>query len=80
MTTDVHTQTDVTMDLLPDGGFIRQAQVLRSIPVSRSTLWRWVRAGDFPAPVKLSVQVSAWRVSDVRQWMSERSQAGRRGV
>ena len=31
--------------------------------------WRNVRAGTFPAPVKLSQRVTAWRIADIRRWM-----------
>jgi hypothetical protein len=39
------------------------------LPFSDTTLWRKVRAQQFPAPVKLSSRVTAWRVEDVRAWM-----------
>jgi predicted DNA-binding transcriptional regulator AlpA len=39
------------------------------IPFSPATLWRKVAAGEFPAPVKLSAGVTAWRVEEVRAWM-----------
>lgn len=56
---------------LPETGFVRQPQVLRLVPVSKSTLWRRVRAKTFPAPVKLSPGVTAWRAEDVRRWILE---------
>ena len=40
------------------------------LPFSNSTLWRKVGAREFPAPVKLSAGVTAWRVEDVRAWMA----------
>ena len=43
------------------------------LPISGPTLWRWVNAGKFPAPVKLSNRVTAWRAEDVRAWMAARS-------
>ena len=43
------------------------------LPFSSPTLWRMVKAGKFPAPVKLSERVTAWRVEDVRVWMHSRS-------
>src|SRR4051794_26453625 len=62
------------MATLPATGFIRQAQLLGgTLPFSASTLWRKVRAGEFPAPVKLSAGVTAWKVEDVRAWMDGRS-------
>lgn len=40
------------------------------VPFSSATLWRKVKSGDFPAPVKLSDRVTAWRVQDVHAWMN----------
>ena len=52
-------------------GFIRQKELIPGIiPFSRATLWRKVKAKEFPAPVKLSANVTAWRVEDVRAWMA----------
>jgi len=58
---------------LPQDGFVRQDVLLQFVPFSKSTLWRRVRAGLFPAPLKLSVGITAWRVEDVRHWIAERS-------
>ena len=44
---------------------LRIAQVLELIPIRRSTLYRWVEAGRFPAPVRLGENSVAWRESDV---------------
>jgi predicted DNA-binding transcriptional regulator AlpA len=38
------------------------------VPVSNATLWRMVKDGRFPAPVKLGPNVTAWRADDVRAW------------
>jgi prophage regulatory protein len=57
---------------LPETGFVRQSQLIpHIIPFSSSTLWRKVKAGEFPAPVKLSSRVTAWRAEDVRAWMQK---------
>lgn len=50
--------------------FLRLPQVLARVPVARSTLWAWVREGRFPKPVKLGPMTTAWRASDVCQWLS----------
>lgn len=58
---------------LPATGYVRQAQLVPYLlPVSSATFWRMVRRGDFPAGVKLAPRITAWRVEDVRKWMSER--------
>jgi predicted DNA-binding transcriptional regulator AlpA len=43
------------------------------VPFSSPTLWRRVKAGEFPQPVRLSERVTAWRVEDVRRWMEQRT-------
>jgi prophage regulatory protein len=55
---------------LPEVGYVRQRQLITIIPFSAATLWRKVAAKTFPAPVKLSENVTAWRVEDVRAWMA----------
>jgi predicted DNA-binding transcriptional regulator AlpA len=40
------------------------------LPIVRSTLNEWVKAGKFPAPVKLSPGVVAFRVNDVRAYLA----------
>lgn len=50
-------------------GFIRQKTLLQElVPFSASTLWRLVNAGKFPIPVKVTKQITAWRVSEVQEW------------
>jgi predicted DNA-binding transcriptional regulator AlpA len=72
-----------TFDALPDSAFIREAQLVQSpkrpehpapLPFSAPTLWRKVKAGTFPKPIKLSERVTCWKVSEVRAWMT--AQAG----
>lgn len=71
----------MTSTILPSTGFIRQNQLVGNksqgitglIPFSPATLWRKVSLGEFPAPVKLSVGVTAWKVEDVRAWIEARS-------
>lgn len=56
---------------LPEIGFIREADLRKIVPIGATTLWRWVREGKFPKPVKLSERVTAWRAEDVREWLSQ---------
>ena len=51
--------------LLPSTGFLRLPAVLRLIPVGRSTWWAGVKAGRYPAPVKLGARITAWRAEDL---------------
>ena len=66
-------------DQLPNSAWLRESQLVRSpkrpestapLPFSAPTLHRKVRAGSFPAPVKLSARVTAWNCGDVRRWLA----------
>ena len=74
-----------SFDSLPDSAFIRESQLVQShkrpecpapLPFSGATLWRKVKAGTFPAPLKLSKRITAWKVGDVRTWINTQSVAG----
>ena len=66
------TRCTSSFDALPDSAFVRLNQLLAGVlPFSASTTWRKVRSGQFPQPVKVSCQVTAWRVGDVRRWLAD---------
>ena len=51
--------------LLPSAGFVRLSTILKIIPISKSTWWLGVRTGRFPKAVKISSNITAWRVEDI---------------
>lgn len=60
--------TSLPAGYLPLTGYLRQAQLIPAIfPFSSATLWRKVKAGTFPKPVKLGPRITAWRVEDIRE-------------
>lgn len=42
------------------------------LPVSEKTIWEWVRQGKFPKPIKVSANVTVWRLSEIQAWMEEK--------
>ena len=77
--TTVVKPTKSVFDQLPDSAFVRESQLVQSaarpdstapLPFSAPTLWRRVKTGDFPAPVRLSARVTCWKVGDIRAWMA----------
>lgn len=52
--------------LLPETGFLRLPEVLKLIPIGKTTWWNGVRSGRFPKPVKLGTRMTAWRAEDIR--------------
>ena len=78
------TPNQSVFDQLPGSALLRESQLVRSpkrpnstapLPFSAATLWRMVRAGTFPAPVKLSARVTAWTCISVREWMAIQASA-----
>ena len=68
---------------LPQTGYIRLVHIVGNpkatppipaiFPVSKSTIWDWVRTGRFPTPVKLGPRTTAWRVEDIRAFIESAS-------
>ncbi len=56
--------------------FIRVVEVMEMLAVSRTTLWRMVRAGGFPAPVQITVRSRGFVLEDVEAWMQARVDQG----
>ena len=57
---------------IPDESFLRRKdfEMFRITPFSSATLYRKIKSGDFPKPIKIST-ISAWRVRDLREWQTD---------
>ena len=44
--------------------------------LKKSTLYAQVKAGNLPAPVRLSARAVAWREEDIERWISGRVATG----
>jgi prophage regulatory protein len=51
---------------------IRIADVLVRVGLSRVSVWRLVRAGQFPAPIELSANAIGWPENDIASWQASR--------
>jgi predicted DNA-binding transcriptional regulator AlpA len=63
-------------DDLADSSLVRVQQIVSTptnpkplIKVSASTWWRMVRTGKAPQAVRVSTGITAWRVSELRNWL-----------
>ncbi|MFC3146441.1 helix-turn-helix transcriptional regulator [Piscinibacterium candidicorallinum] len=56
---------------------MRKKSLLAMVPLSPTTLWRLIQAGQFPSPIQLSDsgRCPAWRLGDVRHWLAARQAA-----
>jgi len=48
--------------------FLKVAEILPLISVSRTTLWRMVKNNQFPKPVRIGPVSTAWRETDYLTW------------
>jgi prophage regulatory protein len=51
--------------------FIRLPEVLKLTQMSRATIWRWARDGQFPKPTHLGPASIAWRESEYEAWAED---------
>ena len=56
---------------LADNLYLSVDQVAQRFGVSKDSIWRWKRRGDFPAPVKLGGTTTRWRLADIEKWESQ---------
>jgi prophage regulatory protein len=54
---------------------LRDAEVRDRTGLSRTTRWRLIQAGKFPAPLKLTNTAIGWRESAVAAWIEARETA-----
>lgn len=54
-------------DALPDTAHVRLPVVLALYACSRATVWRHVKAGIIPKPIKFSTRITAWQVGALRK-------------
>ena len=47
-------------------------EVQELLGVSRPTLYRWLKLGTFPRPIKIGPQKIAWRRADIVEWIANR--------
>ena len=56
---------------------LRRKSVEARTGLSRSTLYAYIAAGQFPAPVALGARAVGWYESDVEAWLASRVKQSR---
>ena len=54
---------------------LRDPEVRERVGLSRATIWRKIRSGDIPAPVRLGPQSIGWIEREVNEWIAVRASA-----
>jgi prophage regulatory protein len=55
-----------------DQRLLRLPEVCGLVGLGKSSIYEGVKAGTFPAPVKLSRRAVCWPSSKIQQWIEER--------
>lgn len=48
--------------------YLKDTEVAVRYKISRSTVWRWLKTGIFPDPVKIGQGVTRWKLSELEKW------------
>ena len=62
----------MTTNNTPPDAMLRFADVIARTGLSRTTLWRKIRAGTFPAPIQLSENSVGFPEHVVAEWVASR--------
>jgi prophage regulatory protein len=54
---------------------LSERQILDLLPIARSTLQMWEKAGDFPKSVMIGPNRKAWYADEVAAWQTSRKAA-----
>lgn len=50
--------------------FVRLNELIQILPISKASIWRKVKNGTFPKPVKLSDAITAWDMADIEAYIN----------
>ena len=54
---------------------LRRQQVEEITGLSRSSIYRLMKSGEFPLPVRVGATAVRWRASDITAWLESRPTA-----
>lgn len=55
--------------------YLRDKQVAEMLTIGRSSVWRMAKEGKLPAPFKMSLRVTVWKLSDIEAFIASRMEA-----
>ena len=59
----------------PDDHLLRLSEVRTRTALARTTIYRKMREGSFPEPLKVGVRAVRWRESEIEDWLASRPRA-----
>jgi predicted DNA-binding transcriptional regulator AlpA len=68
--------TLANLDLMPNTAFVRLPVVAMAYGYSKATVWRNVKKGKMPKPVKLSERCTGWNVGEIKADLASKANLG----
>lgn len=59
------------MNIHLTGSYQTRQEVEEALTLSSATIYRWVKEGRFPKPIRLGTKMVRWKTSDIEQWLKE---------
>lgn len=53
---------------------LRIETVAALVGLGHTTIYRKIKAGEFPEPIRMGARCTRWRASDVTAWLSEKGE------
>ena len=57
--------------VLPPGGLSRERKLKPILPFSVVTMRTKIKENEFPAPIKISQNITCWRNDDINAWFAK---------
>ena len=54
---------------------LRRQEVEKRCGLARTTIYRWMRAGMFPEPLRVGPRAVRWPESEIEHWLAARPRA-----
>lgn len=67
------TDAEPLIKIAADERFLTTSEVEKMVGLKRVTLWRWVKDGRFPSPIKYENSKNRYRLSEVVCWMQHQA-------
>jgi predicted DNA-binding transcriptional regulator AlpA len=49
----------------------QSSDIMRMFGISRATVWRWVKNGTLPAPVKFGTRLNVWKPDQIEDFVAK---------
>ena len=59
----------------PPDRLLRRPEVERRCQLGRSTIYRLMRVGQFPTPIKIGPRAVRWSEREIERWIADRPRA-----